>query len=120
MRVLIIEDEIILSKVLKDKFKEHGWNVKVAFDGIEGLHVLKNGSFDVVLLDLLLPKKDGFEVLKEIRADKNHKNLPVLVISNLGSRDDIQEAMRLGATDYFVKTQHSLNDIVKKAGSYVF
>lgn len=119
MKVLIIEDEIILSKVLKDKFEEHGWNVKVAFDGIEGLEIFKNGSFNVVLLDLLLPKKDGFEVLAEIRAEPKYKNLPILVISNLGSRDDIQEAMKLGATDYFVKTQHSLKDIIQKAGSYI-
>ena len=119
MYVLIIEDERILSKVLKDKFEENGWNVKVAYDGVDGLEVFKKGFFDVVLLDLLLPKKNGFEVLKEIRADKSHEDLPILVVSNLGGIDDIQEAMKLGATDYFIKTQHSLADIVKKAGSYI-
>jgi len=119
MRILIIEDEKILSKILKDKFTEHGWIVKVALDGIEGLEAVKKGSFDVVLLDLLLPKKNGFEVLREIRADSGYKNLPVLIISNLGGREEVQEALRLGATDYFVKTQHSLADIIKKAEKYL-
>ena len=119
MNILIIEDEEILSKVLKDKFLENGWGVKVAFDGDEGLDVLKKSSFSVVLLDLLLPKKDGFQVLREIRENPDNKALPVLVISNLGGEDDIKEAMKLGATDYFVKNRHSLKEIVKKAKSYL-
>ncbi len=119
MRVLIVEDEKILSKILKEKFEEKGWSVKTAFDGGEALEMLKEDGIDVVLLDLLLPIKDGFEVLKEIRNDPVHKNLPILVLSNLGGKDEIHEAMRLGATDFFVKTQHSLAEIAKKAASYI-
>lgn len=119
MKVLIIEDEDILSKVLKDMFEDGGWKVRVASDGVDGLEALKEDSFDVVLLDLLLPKKNGFEVLGEIRADATHRDLPVLIISNLGGRDEIREAMRLGATDYFIKTQHSLKDILEKASDYL-
>lgn len=119
MKILIIEDEEILSKVLRDKFKSDGWDVEAAKNGEEGMTKIKTYSYEVVLLDLLLPRKDGFEVLRETRADPAYKDLPIIVISNLGGEDDIQKAMKLGANDYLVKTRHSLKEIVAKARSYI-
>ena len=117
--ILIIEDEEILSRILKDRFQEKGWNVRVAFDGDEGLEVIAKDLPDLILLDLIMPNKDGFAVLKEIRSNPKNKKLPILVLSNLGGSGDIDQALKLGATDYFIKTQHSLSEIVKKAESYL-
>ncbi|MEK7121932.1 MAG: response regulator, partial [Patescibacteria group bacterium] len=75
-------------------------------------------AFDLVLLDLLMPKKDGFEVLKEVMNNPELKNLPIIVLSNLGGDEDIKKALALGAKDYFVKTQHPMSEIVEKAKKY--
>jgi DNA-binding response OmpR family regulator len=116
--LLIAEDEIILSSVLKDRFEEDGWSVTVTADGEATITAIKGGKFDLVLLDLIMPKKDGFEVLKEIRSESDFKDLPILVLSNLGSDEDIKKALGLGATDYFVKTQHPIGEILEKARAY--
>ncbi len=121
-KVLIVEDEDVLLNVLKDRFEVEGWKVTVAKDGIEAIEAIekapKKSMFDLVLLDLLMPKKDGFEVLEEIRDNPELKNLPIIVLSNLGGDDDIKKALALGANDYFVKTQHPMSEIVEKAKKY--
>jgi len=118
-KILIIEDEPVLLKILTEKFRSVGWIVAGASDGEEGMDLIGKSTFDVVLLDLLLPKKDGFQVLREVRAVSGLKDLPILIISNLGSEDDIRMAIDLGATDYLIKTQHSLKEIVEKTSSYI-
>lgn len=121
-KILIAEDEEVLLGVLKDRFEAAGWNVTVARDGVETMDAIgqapKDSPFDVLLLDLLMPKKDGFTVLKEIRDDPEFKRLPVIALSNLGGDEDIKKALALGANDYFVKTQHSMGEIVEKAKKY--
>lgn len=113
-KILIAEDEEILLNVLKDRFEAEGWEVSVAKDGEEATDLISKKSLDLILLDLLMPKKDGFEVLKEVRTDPKLKNLPIIVLSNLGGDDDIKKAMQLGANDYFVKTQHPMSEVVEK------
>ncbi len=121
-KILIAEDEEVLVNVLKDRFEAEGWEVTVAKDGVEAMEVIekesKKSMFDLVLLDLLMPKKDGFEVLKEVMGNPELKNLPIIVLSNLGGDDDIKKALALGAKDYFVKTQHPMSEIVEKAKKY--
>ena len=117
-KILIAEDEDVLSNVLKDRFEAEGWEVTVAKDGIEAVEKINKSNFDLVLLDLLMPKKDGFEVLKEVKDNPELKNLPIIVLSNLGGDDDIKKALALGAKDYFVKTQHPMSEIVEKAKKY--
>lgn len=119
-KILIVEDEEILLNVLKDRFEAEGWEVAVAKDGEEAVESIKKSLPDLVLLDLLMPKKDGFEVLKELRSNPEFKNLPIIIVlSNLGSDDDIKKALALGANDYFVKTQHPMSEIVEKAKKYI-
>ena len=118
-KILIAEDENILLNVLKDRFEAEGWEVTTAKDGVEAMGAInKEPKLDLVLLDLLMPKKDGFEVLKEVRDNPELKNLPIIVLSNLGGDEDIKKALALGAKDYFVKTQHPMSEIVEKAKKY--
>lgn len=117
-KILIVEDEEVLLNVLKDRFEAEGWGVAVATNGDEAMQALEKNSFNLVLLDLLMPKKDGFEVLKEVRDNPELNNLPIIVLSNLGGDEDIKRALELGANDYFVKTQHPMSEIVEKVKKY--
>ncbi len=117
MKILIVEDEAVLSKVLKEKFERSGFESVVASDGEAAIIAARGGKPDVIVLDLVLPKKNGFTVLKEIKEDADIKDIPIVVVSNLGEDSDIKRALTLGATDYFVKSQHPINEIVEKVKS---
>lgn len=104
--------------VLKDRFEAEGWAVTIAKDGIETMEAVKKSKFNLILLDLLMPNKDGFEVLQEVRDNPELKNMAIVVLSNLGADEDIKKALDLGANDYFVKTQHPMSEIVEKANKY--
>lgn len=112
--VLVVEDEKPLAEVLEDEFKGKGFNVHVAFDGEAALIHAKKHIPDIILLDILLPKKDGFEVLTELKADPALKNIPVIILSNLGQDEEVQKGLSLGAEDYFVKTEHPISEVVEK------
>lgn len=114
MKILIVEDEELLAKVLKEKFEKEGFQVFVAGDGEAVVPSAGKNSPDLILLDLILPKKSGFEVLAELKADPELKLIPVIVLSNLGQDEEIKSALSLGAVDYLVKTQHPINEVVEK------
>lgn len=114
MKIVIVEDEEILQKVLKEKFEKDNFKVFVASDGEAAFSVIKKSQPDIILLDLILPKKSGFEVLEEIKGDASLKTTPVIVLSNLGQDEDIKKALQMGADDYLVKTQHPINEVVDK------
>lgn len=118
MKIVIVEDEEILLRVLKEKFEKANFDVSVAVNGEEAMGIIKKFQPDVVLLDLILPKKSGFEVLQELKADPELKPIPVVVVlSNLGQDEDIKRALQLGAEDYIVKTQHPINEVIEKVKS---
>lgn len=117
-KIIIAEDEPILLDVLKDTFEEAGWEVKTVLDGEEAIAALDAEKYDVMLLDLLMPKKDGFEVLEYINSEPELKHLSIIVLSNLGTEPDINKAMDLGAKDYFIKTRHPMSEIVDKANQF--
>lgn len=117
MKILIVEDETVLSKVLKEKFERSGFDAEVAGDGEIAITMVRDFVPDVIVLDLVLPKKNGFTVLKEIKEDPKLAAIPVIVVSNLGEDSDIKRALTLGAADYFVKSQHPINEIVEKVKS---
>lgn len=118
MKVLIVEDEEILAKVLEEKFKDEKFEVRIAIDGEVVLAEAKSFKPDIIVLDLILPKKDGFEVLKELKSNAILKQIPVVVLSNLGQDEEIKKVLSLGAVDYFVKTQHPIKEVVEKIKSY--
>lgn len=114
MEVLVIEDEEVLAKVFKEKLEKSGYSVHIAGDGDAALGLAESSKPDVIVLDLLLPKKSGFEVLEALKANEMLKRIPVIVVSNLGEDNDIKKALKLGAADYYVKSEHPINEIVEK------
>lgn len=118
-KILIVEDDQFLTSAYRVKLTKAGFEIIIAVDGEEAMNALLKEIPDVILLDLVLPKKDGFEVLKEIRANPKLKSIPVLIASNLGQKEDIDRGMGLGATDYIVKSDMSLDDLVTKINSLI-
>jgi DNA-binding response OmpR family regulator len=113
-KVLIVEDEKMLADMYATKFTMDGFEPTIAGDGAEGLEKLKADKPDIVLLDVIMPKMDGFAVLKILREDKGLKELPVILLTNLGQDEDIKKGKELGATDYFVKANHTPAEVVNK------
>lgn len=114
MRILIIEDEEALARVIKEKFDKEGYESVIVEEGEEALSKARQFKPDVILLDLLLPQRNGFEILQDLKIDPELKTAPVIVLSNLGEDENIKRAILLGAADYFVKTQHPISEVVEK------
>lgn len=114
MKILIVEDETTLSNVLGDKFKKEGHQIEVEASGTKALETAKKFKPDLILLDLLLPGKGGLEILEELKDDEDTKSIPVVISSNLDDDENIKKALKLGAVDYYVKSQHPINEIVEK------
>jgi DNA-binding response OmpR family regulator len=114
--ILLIEDDPFLSSVLRMKLEKESFKVIRAADGDEALNFLTEQGVkpDLILLDLILPKKNGFEVLETIRQDPLLEKLPVIIISNLGQPSDIERGKALGVIDYFVKARLSVEELVNK------
>ena len=108
MKTLIVEDDSFLLSAYRLKLEGLGYEIKEALDGAEALKILEWWTPELVILDLMLPKMDGFDFLTKMKADDRWKNVPVLVASNLGQREDIDRAMALGAAGYVVKSDLSL------------
>lgn len=113
-KILFIEDESALQKTLGDIIKTEGYNIISALDGEIGLKLAKTEKPDLILLDLVLPKANGFEVLEKLKKDEQTKNIPVIVLTNLESIQEVDKAIELGATTYLVKAHYGLKEVVKK------
>ena len=113
-KILIIEDESALQKSLSDVLSQDGYQINSALDGEIGLKLAQSEKPDLILLDLVLPKLHGLEVLKKIKENIEIKNIPVIILTNLESMQDIERAMELGATNYLVKANYSLKDLLIK------
>lgn len=112
--ILIIEDDSFLRDLLKKKLESFGFSVSEAIDGDKGIKKTKEEKPDLILLDLLLPTTDGFEVLSRIKQDASTSSIPVVILSNLGQKEDIDRGIKLGAMDYLVKAQSTPDDIAAK------
>lgn len=117
--VLVVEDEDFLSKALEDNLKIEGYIVDIARDGNEAIEKIKKRKPDLILLDLLMPKTDGFYVLEEVKNNPKWKLIPVIVLSNLGDDTVIKRALDMGAADYFVKSQHPIEEVIEKVKQYL-
>ncbi|MBU0546987.1 response regulator [Patescibacteria group bacterium] len=113
-KILIIEDESALQKSLSDVLSQDGYHVNSALDGETGFKLAQSEKPDLVLLDLVLPKLHGLEVLKKIRENIETKKIPVVILTNLESMQDIEKTMELGATNYLIKANYSLKDLLIK------
>ena len=113
--VFIIEDDIFLQGLEATKFKKEGFNIETASNGEEVRKVLeKKVTINLILLDLMLPDIDGFETLKIMRKEKEFANTPVIIFSNLSEEKDIEKAKKIGISEYMVKSNFNLDELVKK------
>ncbi|SRR5258708_26977672 len=103
MKILIIDDDNFFQKFYANKLREAGYEVSVASDGEEGWGKIKTASPDLILLDLIMPKKDGFDVLRLIKNDEKIKKIPVIVFSTLDQKEEMEEAKKLGAKEFINK-----------------
>lgn len=117
--ILIAEDEKAYRTVLQNKLQGAGAKVLLAEDGEQALKVINDSKPNLVLLDLMMPVKDGFEVLKEIKENNLATGIKIVVLSNLGQEEDIEKAKELGAIDYIIKSNTSLSDAVDKILTYL-
>ncbi len=113
-KILVVEDETFLVKIYAVKLKKEGFDVSIASDGEAAIRMAAALRPDLILLDLILPKLNGFEALEKIRANPDNRKTPVIVLSNLGQEEDVKRAEALGADAYLVKSNFSIQDIVAK------
>lgn len=113
-KILFIEDEAHLQKLVGQQLEQEGFQVLSALNGEIGLQKAKQELPDLILLDLILPKKDGFEVLQELKTQEKTKNIPVIILTNLETSADVRKALDLGATTYLVKANYKLEEITKR------
>lgn len=112
--ILFIEDESAMQKTVGAIVQKEGYDMISALDGDLGLKLAKEKHPDLILLDLVLPKKDGFDVLRSLKQEEQTKSIPIIVLTNLGEMENIDKAIELGATTYLVKSDYSLKEIIEK------
>jgi len=113
-KILFIEDESALQKTFEEILSQEGYKMISALDGEVGLKLAQTEKPDLILLDLVLPKVHGFDVLKKLKENQETKEIPVIVLTNLEGIGDVEKAIELGATTYLVKADYSLKELVKK------
>jgi len=113
-KILIIEDDKFLRELIVRKLSQENFDVVEASDGEDGIKKVKETILDLLLLDLILPGIDGFEVLSKIKEEPATASIPVIILSNLGQREDIERGLKLGAVDYLVKAHFTPNEIIEK------
>lgn len=117
--ILLVEDEIDLVELYTELLTEQGYNVISAYDGDDGLYKIGTTQWDLLLLDIMLPEKDGMAVLEDIQKTSGTKKGPILMLTNLNSEDLIERAMNLGADGYIIKSEVTLQDISEKVKKYL-
>ncbi len=115
-KILLMEDEKPLANALEFKFKDAGFDVEVGYDGAEGMEKLKSHSYDLLLLDLVMPRKDGFAVLQEMHDNGIH--IPVIALTNLSQHEDLERVKAFGVLDYLVKSDVALNEVVARVRQF--
>ncbi len=113
-KILLVEDDPLIIDIYTTKLKESGFQTETASDGEMALKKLKEENFDLLILDMVLPRLTGFELLKKIREDKGFKELKVLILSNLGQEADINLAKKLGVSKYLIKANFIPSEVVEE------
>ena len=116
-KILFVEDESALQKAVTGALLREGFDVRAALTGEAGLALAKKEAPDLILLDIVLPEKDGFAVLEELKKDPITARIPVIIMSNLEGSEDVQKALERGATTYLVKMNYKLEEVVEKIKS---
>ncbi len=114
IKILVVEDDKFLRELITQKLSREGYDVYEGVDGEDGVKKAKESKPDIILLDLILPGIDGFEVLAKIKEDSDLVNIPVVILSNLGQRDDVERGLKLGAVDFLIKAHFTPGEIIEK------
>ncbi|OGY31466.1 MAG: hypothetical protein A3C02_01880 [Candidatus Andersenbacteria bacterium RIFCSPHIGHO2_02_FULL_45_11] len=113
--IYLVEDDSFISGMYQTKLKNMGYTVELAADGeVAWARLQQEPLPDLVLLDVVLPKKDGFEILEELRANDRTRNLPVILLTNLGQKPDVERGVKLGADDYIIKAHYTPSEVMEK------
>lgn len=112
--ILIIEDDKFLFSLIAKKLEKEGFKVLNAIDSKEAFKILEEVKPDLIILDLVLPVLDGYEILSILKKEKNTKDIPVIILSNLGQKEDVEKAMALGAVDFMIKVNFTPDEIIRK------
>lgn len=113
-KILLVEDEKLMIELLERKLTQEGYELSIAQNGAEGLEKMKKSKPDIVLLDIIMPKMGGFEVMEVMSKDEELKKIPIIVISNSGQPVEIDRAQRLGAKDWLIKTEFDPQEVIDK------
>lgn len=118
-KILLIEDDSFISQMYAMKFKQTNFDFLVARDGVKGLELAKKEKPDLVLLDIILPEIDGFEILRRLKEDPLLQAIPVVLLTNLGQQENIQKGVAMGAKDYIIKAHYTPQEVVEKVQSFL-
>lgn len=118
-KILLIEDDSLIVKIYTTRLKADGYEIVSAEDGEKGLEVAQQEKPDLILLDVMMPKVDGFTVIQTLRADEQFKNTPIIMYSNLAQEAESKRAIEVGATEFITKANISPTELVNKIKSYV-
>ncbi len=113
-KILVIEDDKFLRELISRKIVSEGYDVAEAVDGKKGIEGVNKEKPDLILLDLILPEVDGFEVLAKIKSNPSSSQIPVIILSNLGRKEDIEKGLKMGAADYLIKARFTPDEIIEK------
>ncbi len=114
-KIFIVDDDEFLLDMYAVKFRESGFNIDIATSGVEALEKIKNGlTPDVMLLDIVMPGMDGFELLKNIKKDSLIPSTAVIILTNLGQKEDVEKGLSMGVKDYVIKAHHTPSEVVAK------
>lgn len=118
-KIVLVEDDTFLAGIYASKFESAGFEVCLAADGEAGLRMIEKEVPDVILLDILMPKMDGFEVLEHLKSNDKIKNIPVILLTNLGQKEDVERGLKLGAVDYLIKAHFMPHETVEKVNKVI-
>jgi two-component system chemotaxis sensor kinase CheA len=118
-KIIIIEDDPMIGSMYKTKLEATGYEVSVFENGYDGLMEAKKGGFDLVMLDVMLPQLDGFTILDELRKEAKTKKTPIIIMTNLGTDEDVKKGKDRGATDYIVKSNFTPTEVADKIGKFL-
>lgn len=119
IKIVLIEDDSFLAGMYATKLNLEGFEVIQASDGLEGVEKVREIKPDMVLLDIILPKMDGFEVLEALKKDPDLKDIPVMMLTNLGKKEEVDKGFEMGAVDYLIKAHFVPSEVIKKIKKYL-
>lgn len=114
MRILLIQEDKLLRELLNQKLTNHSYRVDVACSGEEGLRAVRLNTPDLIILEIIMSGKNGFEIMQELKEDEDLKNIPVIIVSNSGQLEELNKAKEMGAVGWILKTELNLTELIKE------